>query len=534
MRILIYVILVTLIQNVNANQKHDVIIYGGTPSGVITSLNLAQKGYQVLLVEPTDHIGGMYVGGLMTSEIMHMIKGCISGMAQEYYTRLGYNTPEGYFHNFKHGDPAHFFECKGAEKTFLDWLYEYKDNIEIIYGQRVINVKKEQATIKEITFENFKTYTADYFVDCSYEGDLMRYAGVSYFVGREAKETFNEKYAGVRFQKDTLYGTTINENGNRLPYFREINDFKEGDDDDCVAAYNYRCVLTDVENNKVRFYKPTNYDSTTYNPSLDFLLRNPQATIKDFFGIIGRGNGKTGFNTKQDGENTISVGLLGTQCSYPLASYETRDSLRAVYENYTKGLFYFLSYDTRVPEHIRSEMSKYGYAKDEFTDNNHFPYYLYVREARRMIGDFVETEHDILTNRYKNDAITLGSHWIDSHHVQRIAVSDTTFTNEGRIWHKVTKPFELPYRIMLPKEEQASNLLVPVASSISHVAYCAYRLEPTWMQMGHASGTAAALAIKNGCSVADISIDELQYQLRLEGMIFKIDHLGPYDDYSKN
>lgn len=509
-----------------ANQKYDVIVYGGTPAGVITSINLAQKGYKVLLAEPTGYIGGMYVGGLMTSEIMHMIKGCISGMAQEYYIRLGYNTPEGYFHKFKHGMPAYFFECKGAEKTFLDWLGEYDRNIDIQYDQRVIGVTKKHTFIKTVTFENKSKYTADYFVDCSYEGDLMRCANVSYTTGREAKSEYNETYAGVRFQKDTIFGTTVDKRGDRLPYFKEISDFREGAADPCVAAYNYRCVLTKVKDNQAPFYKPTGYNDEMYEPVLDYLKRNPHANLRHFFAIIQRGNGKTGFNTVQSGAKAISIDLSGMHCPYPLATYKTRDNIRLQYETFTKGLFYFLSYNEKVPEEIRKEMSSYGYARDEFVRNNNFPYYFYIREALRIKGEYVMTEHDLFSNRTKDDAILLGSHFIDCHSIQKLALSDTSYIKEGNIWVEMKQPYEIPYRAMLPLTSECKNLLVPVCVSSSHVAFCSIRLESTWMQLGHAAALAIDIARKTKRLLHAIDIQQLQSKLRNEGMKVKIDDLN--------
>jgi hypothetical protein len=525
MRKFLPVILLFIFQFTFASYKYDVFVYGGTPAGVIASINLAQKGYKVVLVEPTDYIGGMYVGGLMTSEIMHMIKGCISGMAQEYYIRLGYNTPEGYFHKFKHGMPAYFFECKGAEKTFLDWLDEYKDNIEIVYGQRVIETKKDITEIKTVILENKSVYSARYFVDCSYEGDLMKYAGASYTTGREAKSEFNETFAGIRFQPDTIAGTTVDREGNRLPYFKEVGGFKAGEADPCVAAYNYRCVLTKVVENQAPFYKPVGYSDDMYNPVVDYLKRNPNATLRNFFGIIGRGNGKTGFNTVQHGASTISVDMSGKHCPYPLADYQSRDSIRKQYEIYTKGLFYFLSNDERVPTTIRDEMSSYGYAKDEFVRNNNFPYYFYIREALRLKGEYVMTEHDLFINRTKEDAILLGSHYIDCHSIQKLALSDTSYIKEGNIWVEMKQPFEIPYRAMLPLQKECTNLLVPVCVSSSHVAFCSIRLESTWMQLGHAAAIAIDIAEKSNKGIHVIDISHLQSQLRNEQMIVKLKEL---------
>ena len=521
--ILVFSLLINL--TLYANEKYNVIVYGATPAGVITSINLAQKGYKVLIVEPTNCVGGMYAGGLTTSEIMHMIRGCISGMSEEYYIRLGYNTPEGYFQDFKPGKPAYFFECKTAEKTFLEWLDEYKTKITIIHGQRVIDVKKKKTIIESITIENKNTYFADFFVDCSYEGDLMKYSGVSYTTGREAKAEYNETYAGIRFQPDTIYGTTKDKTGKRLAFFKELSVFKEGTADNCVAAYNYRCIVTQVKENQVPFTKPNNYTAETYDHVADYLRRNPQATLRDFVAIIKRGNGKTEFNTRQIGSETVSIDLSGFHCDYPLASYETRDKIRDQFKNYTKGLYYFLSYDERGSDTIRNEMRTYGYAKDEFVRNENFPYQFYIREALRLKGEYIMTEHDLFTKRTKEDAILLGSHYIDCHSIQKIALSDTSYIKEGNIWVEMKQPYEIPYSAILPKRTECENLLVPVCVSSSHVAFCSIRLESTWMQLGHAAALAIDMANKTRSKLHNIVVKDLQTKLREEKMIVKIEEL---------
>ena len=282
--------------------------------------------------------------------------------------------------------------------------------------------------------------------------------------------------------------------------------------------------MTKRPENMVKITKPENYDSSRYELLSSYLAKYPDTHIWDIFGIYKRGNGKYEFNNKQ--QAIISLGLFGGQFDYPDAGYEKRAEIYNDHRDYTLGLFYFLGNDPSVPESLREEMLEYGFAADEFQDNDHFPYYLYIREARRMAGEFVGTEHDILENRRKEDAITLGSHWIDSHHVQRVAVSDSSFTNEGRIWHKTTEPYEIPYRILLPRQSEAKNLLVPVCASVSHVAFCSLRLESTWMQVGHAAGLAASMAAQHNKNVHDVSIQTLQDKLINQGMILDIDELS--------
>jgi len=253
-------------------------------------------------------------------------------------------------------------------------------------------------------------------------------------------------------------------------------------------------MTRDIDN-KVEISRPQEYDSTKYNLLVYYLRKIPDTDLGDLIGCMPKGDGKFEFNNRQNA--IISIGLLGGNVEYPDADYAKRKEIYEEHKLYTLGYLYFLGYDSRVPEELRQEMLSYGFPKDEFQDNNHFPYYLYIREARRMKGDFVGTEKDILAERTKSNAVALGSHWIDAHHVQRIAITDSSFTNEGRIWHKITEPYELSYSLLLPKREECTNLLVPVCASLSHVAYCSYRLEPTWMQMGHAAGTAACMSLKH-------------------------------------
>ena len=519
------ILICTILFSCQTEKQYDAIVYGGTPAGITTAISLAQKGKSVLLVEQTEHLGGMYAGGLMTAEIMHMKKGCISGLAEDYYVKLGYNTPEGFYHNFTHGKPAYFFECKGAEMTFNQWLEDYKELITIDFGKRVESVIKEDKVIRSIKLDDGKSYSAKFYVDCSYEGDLMRLSGVSTTYGREATSEFNESFAGIRFQEDTLYGTTVDQNGKRLPWFVEREGLVEGGANKCVNAYNFRSVLTTDSSNMKIFSKPVDYDESLYFALADYLQKNPNTEIRDLFGRIGRGNQKFGFNTVQHGEKSISVGLCGMQRDFPEADYNKRDSIVSLYQQYTKGLFYFLTNDERVPDSLQHEMRKYGYAKDEFIGNDNFPYYFYIRECLRLQGEYVFNENDILKNRSKDDAILLGSHWLDCHSIQKVALSDTSYIKEGNIWHKVEQPYEIPYSVMLPKKSECQNLVVPVCVSASHVGFCSIRLESTWMQLGHAAGNAIDFAITENSALQDVNIELLQNSLREEGMVVKLEEL---------
>ncbi len=523
--------------NQNSGSSYDVIVYGGTPAGVISAVSAARNGAKVLLIEQKGHVGGMSTSGLNTAESEHMVDNAITGLSREFFVRMGEEVPDNYAETFalgrklkfEKGRPLFFFESHLAEQEFLEMLSE--EDVEIIYNRRLERSIVSVGEIKEIILDNGDKFSAKIFIDCTYEGDLMARSGVSYTWGRESIDVYNESYAGVRLIDDTLAGRTVGANGKLLPFFSKYERLEPGTGDKRVMTYNFRPTMTRVDSNKVPVTLPANYDPARYQILGDYLQKNPETNLGELIGIYDRGHGKFEFNNRQ--HSSISLGIFDGNLDYPDGTYERREEIYQDYKYYTLGYLYYLGHDERVPQRLKEQMLAFGFAKDEFVDNNNFPYYLYIREARRMQADFVFTQHDILTNRVKEDAVTLGSHWIDSHHVQRIAVTDSTFTNEGRIWHTVTEPFELPYRIIIPKPSEVKNLIVPVCSSLSHVAWCSYRLESTWMQMGHVAGTAAALSLKNNKYPFELSYKILADQLRKEGMILKIENLGPYDDYSE-
>lgn len=516
-------------------QKYDVIVYGGTPGGVIAAVAASRNRVKVLLIEQTRHVGGLSTSGINTAESEHMINNAITGFARQFYVRMGTNFSEEYFQtfrngrdmNFKKGDPAFFFESNIAEKEFLALLKE--QDVDVVYERFVDKAEVEGKNISSIVMDNGTVYSARIFIDCTYEGDLMAAAGVSYTWGRESKDQYNESYAGIRLIDDTLAARTIDKKGKLLPIFSRNENLVPGASDKRVMNYNFRPTMSKDPANMRPVTLPANYDPARYSLLGDFLKENPDTKLGDLVGILGRGHGKWEFNNRQ--HSSISLGLFGGNVEYPDADRQHRQRIYQDHKDYTLGYLYYLGHDKAVPQKLRDEMLSYGFARDEFKDNENFPYYLYIREARRMQGDFVMTQQDILTNRTKEDAVALGSHWIDSHHVQRVAISKNSFTNEGRIWHRVTEPFEIPYRVILPKASEVTNLLVPVCGSVSHVAFCSYRLESTWMQMGHVAGTAAGLSIKYDVTPVTLPIEKLQYQLRTEGMILKIKEMGPYTDY---
>ncbi len=508
----------------SAQAPVDVLVYGGVPCGIASAVTAAREGGKVILIEPTRHVGGLSTSGINTAESEHMLKWTIGGFAQEFYQRMG----KYYRDTAARQDPLdpgnrlntiYFFESHVAERVYLDLLREA--GVEVRYGARVDIVTKEASRLTGITLTDGTRLAAKVFVDASYEGDLMARAKVSYTFGREARTDYNEDAAGVRFDQTSRKATTVDENGRLLPGISAwAKDLKEGAAHPGVMNYNFRLTCTKKEANQSPIPPPTRYDRSRYL-LLDHWLRGKatrgeKVAMSNFFGIYQRRNGKFEVNNQQDA--IISLGHFGAQFGWPDGSYAERERIYSDHKEYTLGLLHFLRTEQVVPVHIRTELRNWGFAKDEFPDNANFPYQLYVREGRRMQGEIVVTQRDVTTDRRKPDAIGISSHFIDSHHVQRVALSSTEFTNEGRIW-RIGWAYQIPYRALTPKAAEATNLLVPGAASYSHVAYCTLRLESVWMIAGHAAGVAAATAAREGKSVQQIDVAALQEKLRAQKQV---------------
>jgi len=496
-----------------SQNTYDVVVYGGTPGGVIAAVAAAREGSKVLLVEQTKHVGGMNTSGIGTAESEHMIEETISGLPLEFYSRMskfyGKNKTEFYF------------ESHVAEKTFNDLLKEA--HVKVLFELFVQKVKKQGAKIQTITLTNGQNVSANVFIDATYEGDLMAKAGVSYTYGRESKDQFGESYAGVRFMDEPIEASPYDESGKLLPGFVERNTLTEGQADNRVMNYNFR-VMMSSNPDRVPFPKPEKYEPGRFILLSRLLKNKPETKFKDIIDMYSWTYPKGKFETNNKQKSVISLGHFGGNVEYPDADYAKRDAIYDDHKNWTLGLLYFLANDASVPQKLHDEVNQFGFTADEFKDNGNFPYYLYIREARRMKGALIQTQKDILQERSKPDAICLGSHWIDSHHVQRVAVSKTQFVNEGRIWHSTTEPYEFSYRTITPKQDECSNLLVPGCLSVSHVAFCSARVECTWMQLGNSAGIAAAMAARQKKAVQQLNVKDLQNKLKEKGVIYSIDH----------
>ena len=502
----------------------DVVVYGGAPAGIAAAISAAREGAEVVLVEPTRHVGGLSTSGINTAESEHMLKWTIGGFADEFYQRLGkyYADHAAEQAPLKPGDrlnTVYFFESSVAEKVYLDMLKEA--GVEVRYGSAVERVTKDGSRITEIELTDGTKLSARVYVDASYEGDLMARAGVDYVVGRESREEFGEEAAGIRFDKTPRKARTVDADGNLLPGITAwAKDLKEGDAHLAPMNYNFRLTVAKGPKLQVPIPPPKRYDAGRYallaHWFRDQAAQNKPVKLEDIIDLYARRNGKFELNNKQSA--IISLGHFGGQFKWADASYAERERIYEDHLDYTLGLLHFLATDEAVPEKVRKEMRSLGLHKGEFADNGHLPYQLYVREARRMRGAYVVRQQDVQDDRRKPDSIGMSSHFIDSHHVQRVALSEDEFVNEGRIW-RMGYAYQIPYRSLTPKREQCSNLLVPGAASFTHVAFCTLRLESVWMIAGHAAGVAAATAAKEGTTVQEVDVPTLQKKLREAGQV---------------
>ena len=487
----------------------DVIVYGGTAAGVIAAVSAAREGAKVTLVEPGRHLGGMMSGGLGWTDFGD--KTVIGGMSLGMFQRFGkkYAT-----------DIAWTFEPHVAESVFNELAREAA--IEIRLATRLKEkgaVSKEGPRITQFVAENGDVYQAKVFLDATYEGDLMAQAGVSYTYGREATSQYGESLAGVRPRTSAHQftdGLSPKAPGGALyPEILSTARGTVGSGDKKVQAYNYRLCMTDDPAGLVPWAKPAGYDAARYA-----LLAHHADTLMKTAGGAAPGIGKfcktdrvRGKKTDTNNNGGFSTDFIGHNWDYPDASYARRAEIWKEHKDYIQGFFYFLANDPSIPQGTRDDVSKWGLAKDEFADNGNWPHQLYVREARRMVGEYVMVQTDIQTDVTKAEGIGMGSYKSDSHHVQRIVNDKGAVENEGDM-QVTTKPYEIPYRILAPKRAEAANLLVPVCFSASHVAYSTLRMEPQYMIIGQAAGIAAAMAWKADKAVQEIDVQALRAKLK--------------------
>ena len=504
-RTTIMIFAVLLLAGCSRSRTYDVCVYGSTSAGVVAAYSAAQCGKSVVLIEPTEHVGGMTTGGLGFTDIGN--KQVIKGVAKEFYRKVGrhYGRLEQWI-----------FEPSVADSIMRSYLQH--ENITVLTGRRIVSADKAGTRITSIVVEtsaephSTMTVGADYFIDCSYEGDLMARAGVSYVVGRESNDTYGETYNGVELMTGHQFPDGID------PYRVEgdpssgllwgISDAEvapDGTGDEMVQAYNYRICLTSDPDNMIPITRPEGYDSTRYELLLRLIEAQPdKRMLNDYFIWSRMPNDKTDINNR----GGFSTDMIGMNHSYPEASYDERDSIIAAHTLYTKGLLWFLGNDPRVPDIMRKRMRMWGYPKDEYTAFGHWTPQLYIREARRMVGEYVATQADCEGRAVVNDGVAMAAYQMDSHNCQRIVITENgrdMVKNEGNVEIGGGLPYPISYRSITPKRSECTNLLVPVCLSASHIAYGSIRMEPVFMVLGQVAAVAVAEAMANGgCDVQQV------------------------------
>lgn len=500
----------------------DLVVYGATAAGVMTAYAAAREGLHVVLLEPGSHLGGMVTGGLSATDVGNFT--IIGGYARQFYKQAaahyGAHDLDTHYHwlSEPHVDAAIFKQMLNQAGVTVDMHERLREHqgVEIRNGRLIALITQDG-----------KRWPAKVFADCSYEGDLMAEAGVPYTVGRESTKVYGDSLAGVRAytpKHQFLWPVSAYDDHHRL--LPEINPgplAAPGSGDKKVQAYNFRVILTTDPKDMLPLPKPVGYDPSKF-ALLERYLKGFEAhtgrspMVRDVTNPVLIPNHKADFNNN----GPFSTDYIGHSWTYPNASYAERARLWKQHMLYTQSFFYFISHDPSVPKSLRDDINKWGLPKDEFTDTGHWPNQLYIREARRMIGEYVIRQQDLQSDRTKPDSIAMGSYNSDSHNVQRVAMPDGTVQNEGDVEVPV-QPYEIPYRVMLPKANVAKNLLVPVCLSASHVAYSSLRMEPQYMMIGQAAGVAASLAVHDKVAVQNVPIAALQKELRSEGAILHFD-----------
>lgn len=540
---LIFTALFSFITFISFGQNsYDVIVYGGTAGGYAAAIQVARLGKTVALLEPTNHIGGNVVEGLGGTDIDNHKEFqnslAVGGIALEFYRRVAkaYGREEAFEKMIKNKEKNASLwrlESSVAEGIIKEWLAEYK--IKIFYKTRLSESKdavlKKRTQITRLKTENGDIFEAKIFIDASIEGDLLAASGVSYTVGREANNQYNETLNGIRdvtthaqFEvKVNPYKDSENSNSGLIATIQNEPLGEPGAADKHLQAFCFRVCLTKELINQTPFYKPKDFNRNDY----EIYLRYLKAGGKLYAPSANLPNGKTDLGAWHD----LSHNLYGMNRNYPEGNYATRLRILNEHETFTKGLFYFLAFDIEVGEldsKLQKQWASWGYAKDEFVDNHHFPRMFYVRDARRMVSDYVINEHHVK----KKDPVPVEdpvciAYWpTDVHSVRRI-VKDGFAYNEGFVFGgNYWQPLPVSYRSLVPKKSECTNLLTPTCISSSHIAYGAIRLEWTFMCLGQAAGTAAVLAIRGGSTVQDVDYPKLKNMLLTQGAVVDLSVVG--------
>jgi hypothetical protein len=516
--------------------ESEVCVYGGTSAGVVAAVQAARMRKRVVLIAPDSHIGGMTTGGLGATD--RGSPRTVSGLAREFYRGLFdyYSDPSAWKYETRSEFlPRHpwtvtedlklhwFFEPHAADIVYRKLLA--KAGVMVVTGERLDlqrGVVKEGTRIVAIVMESGRRFASAMFIDATYEGDLMARAGVSYIVGREPNSRYDEELNGIQLNRVIEgvdpYVVPGNPSSGTLPgvvFPRPPGEPGQGDG--LTQAYNFRLTLTDVKENQVAIERPDDYDSRLYELlARQLVVTRPTTIDKVLLRLTPMPNHKTDTNNS----GLFSTDFLGMSYEWPEADYAARARIWQAHKSYTLGLLRFLGHDPRVPQPVRDEMLRWGLARDEFTGSSHWPPQLYVREARRMVSDYVVSDRDARHLRKAEDPVALATYAMDSHYVSRYVDA------QGRLWLEggygmslKARPMPVSFRSIVPKGAEVANLAVPVCLSASHAAYGSIRMEPVFMMLGQSAATAACLAIDAGVALQDLPYPELRTRLLADGLV---------------
>ena len=513
----------------------DLVIYGGTPAGISAGIVAAREGLSVVIIEPTKWVGGMVTGGLSRTDVGN--EKTIGGFAREFFARAAAAKPD---------TPMWYAEPSVNLATFQAMLKEA--GVKVITEQALKSIEKDGSRITSVTTSDGTTHRGSMFIDASYEGDLMAAADVSYIVGRESRAKYGESLAGyspmeirprsaevMESECPSMGGTGpayihgtptrlsgLDAKGNPIFGVFPAPQLQAGDADHRTQSYNFRICVTQRPDIFIPFPKPANYDPSRYELLRRMIEAFPGIRLGRLFHLGATSHGKYDLNA----QGLFSTDYPGANFDYPDGDAATRTRIWQDHADFIQGMFWFLGHDERVPESLRDQTLTWGLCRDEFTDNDHWPYALYIREGRRMIGEHVMTQRDLQTDIFKDDSVGMGSFLIDCHIVQRILAEDGTVRDEGSFQDTPVLPYQISYRSLTPKPNECENLLVPVCLSTSHIAYCSIRMEPVYMSMGQASGLAVAQALRRKTSVQTIHVASLQKKLREQQAMLDLPELA--------
>ncbi|MEV0268355.1 FAD-dependent oxidoreductase [Hamadaea sp. NPDC050747] len=508
----------------------DVVVYGATSGGVTAAVRAARDGHSVTLLAFDDHVGGLSSGGLGETDVGRA--STVGGLALAFYRAVGdaYGTAEVHWR----------VESHVAESVFRKWLTDA--GVTVLHRQHLCGVAMSGGRLVEVRTDDGGRHRAKVFVDASYEGDLMAAAGVSHVTGREASAVYGEPLAGVQPSSSHQFTMPVDPYvvpgqpaSGRLPGVSADAYGKIGDGDERVQAYNFRLQVTDTAD-RLPYPEPDGYDPGRY----ELLRRYVEAGVFELYGRTTRVHGDVydmnnhgAFSSDHIGANyawpaAVSLSSASSpddQAAAAAAGYALREDIFADHVRYQAGLLHYLSFSRSLPSAVRSAAQAYGLAPGEFGETSHWPHQLYIREARRMVSGYVITQHDASTFSEVDDPVALASYVMDSHNAKRVVV-DGRPVNEGNVQHPLAAPLGVPYRALVPRTGECSNLLVASAISASHVAFASVRMEPVFMMLGEAAGCAAGLAAATGSGVRDVDYETLRKELLAGGAVLSADSVG--------